>query len=444
VVKRACLALAWPAFLALWLAPHASAGWTSPFDLASAPATDVALATSPSRGAAVAWRDSLSGEAWVRRLDADGRLGPPLLFSADANGSAPLIGLASSGAAVIVWSRFDSDGRYTLLARRVTARGRLGRIRELGRGSDVLGEGLSPQLAVDAAGNATVIWNRRRGYDVPHDLVVTRSTLHLRRIDADGSLGPVVDLPAEGGLNQFARLAIEPSGRAVLVWVHEQDGLFGLRARLVGRDGRLGAGRDLSVPTLQPITARADAAIGSDGTASITWAAPSESGVTVVLRQLSPRGLGRLRAVTPVGSFSDPRVEVAEDGSAMVAWLQARSGSNEVVAARRLRIDGRLGNTRLLSPPAPHVSEPALAADDLGRLTIVWVRLLRDGISSSVEARAFARDHHLGPIHILSVGERPSPFTPPVLVADAREVVTAAWVTLRSDLFGLRAARYVP
>jgi hypothetical protein len=326
---------------------------------------------------------------------------------------------------------------------RVGARGRLGPIRTLARDRNSLGEGLEEQLVVDPAGNAIVVWRRVLGAADRH-APIRESSLHLRRFAADGSLGPIVDVPTDGGLDSSPRLAVERSGRATLVWVRHAGGLTGVRASRVLRNGRLEPSREVSAPEVFFSGDRPAVALDATGRATVAWLAHTEEGSTVAARQISGGDLGPVHTLTSpsYGKFA-PDVAVDRYGTATVAWRDGGSAPTftNFVGARQIRADEGLGPLRTLSAPSDQVSPPRLVADGLGRTTVAWTRTIRSPAEAAfVQTRAFARDGRLGSTRTL-YEERPGFELGRVqIVGDARGVVTAAW----SSNAGLLAACLVP
>lgn len=257
---------------------------------------DVDVGVDAAGNAAIVWaryldslgRDSPSPPTTVRarRLTAKGELGPRIdLRLAVALNHTPRVAVAASGRATVVWSfccsgeaigalaaatigsdgavgtargipgwwvgapemAVDSRGNVTLVgnadyqvvtALRIRAGGALGPMQVLGSGRFEEGR---PRVAVDRAGNASVTWNHS-------------GTLQLRRIGADGTLGPVTNLSAPAtGTTRFGEpdVAVDPAGNATVAWNRstspvEDPWSFAIQARGVALDAKLGAIRTLS------------------------------------------------------------------------------------------------------------------------------------------------------------------------------------------------------
>jgi hypothetical protein len=430
---------------ALGLVSTAEAGWSRPKMVARTPVQRSALAASPRQGASVAWVGQTRAMA-ARRTGPRGGLGPVKLFSdplTDLEAS-PQVAVAASGATVMVWSVWQSDDgtgqrASTLFARRMSARGKLGPIRAIAHEPDFdSDDGIGQQVAMDAAGNATIAWQRVVTGDsgAPHGEYTVSASVRIRRLAADGSLGPDIGIPTEGGLDERPALAVEPSGRAVIALVRRVASQYSVRAALLDRDGRLGTVQDVSPPGPYWSGQAATVAIDGRSRAAIAWVEPGpEDHQRVAARQLSSRGLGPLHLLSPVSSPFGPVVAVDAAGATTIAWRQVggiEEGFANRVAARQIRRGGAVGRLLTLSSGGGEVSEPVLAADGLGNATVLWAQ------GGSVRARRISSSGRLGRPRTLSAGGVEASW--PAVAADARGVVTAVW----SAPGAIQASRFVP
>ena len=71
-----------------------------------------------------------------------------------------------------------------------------------------------PQVAVDADGDAVVVWTRLDGSAIAQ----------ARRISAAGLLGPVLDLSPHGEDASGPQVAIDAGGNAIALWYRSNVG----------------------------------------------------------------------------------------------------------------------------------------------------------------------------------------------------------------------------
>jgi hypothetical protein len=420
----------------LALASSAQAGWSRPFTVAHADAEGPVLATSPTHGAALAWRSEDDHVLRVRRLGPDGRLGRVTRVPGPVYGESltARIAVGESGAIVVLWTRWAYETGPTLFAQRLGKHGKLGAIRTIEHDPDA-SEELDERLAMDAAGNATIAWNRVHVVPSASDYRVTSASVCIRRLNAAGSLGPTTCVPNGGGFDRRPRLAVEPSGRGVLSWIRQLNGRYTVHALLIRRDGTLGPVHDASAPQELWSGGAADVAVDGSGRATLAWS-QSGPGDGVTIRQLSNHGLGPLRAFTSSAGSGQPRVAATASGAATVAWVEDPSYR---VKAVHIRPSGAVGHIRSLSGPSSVSSAFALAvaADGLGNSTVVYnAELPRRRPRSVVQARRFSGRGDLGRPRNLSRESPAGVVRAVAVVADARGVVTA--------LVGNRVLRFVP
>ena len=173
----------------LSLASDSNAAWSRPFTVARCEcASGPAVAASPKRGTTLVWIDSATYKVAARRIAPDGSLRwKRTLGDGDYNVPGPWIAMGRSGTAVALWYE-GAD----LHARRMTRHGRLGRIHRIGS-SGTFPPRLDADIALDAAGNATITWPRSvTGAPAPDEIQV-----RARRLTVKGELGPTIDLPRE-------------------------------------------------------------------------------------------------------------------------------------------------------------------------------------------------------------------------------------------------------
>jgi hypothetical protein len=174
-------------------------------------------------------------------------------------------------------------------------------------------------LGTDAQGNSVIAWEEQP------DAYKAKA----RRLAADGTLGPVLDLdPGLPGRDPVVAMAA--SGRAFVAWrAYDEENPFatGVRGRwietdnslgpvltlVVGKEGELNAGGGL-LPTVDP-----------SGIATIAW--KNETGMAggeLMLRRVQPNGtLSPLVPDVTGGKPVDPKIAALPDGSTLVIWRSA-------------------------------------------------------------------------------------------------------------------------
>jgi hypothetical protein len=381
LVGAACLATA----------AAASAQW-SPFDL-SAPSRGLypQVAADSAGNALAVWEaESEDVGLWARRIDAGGVVGPILEISPAGVGAVyPQVAFDGAGNATVVWGGFDGS-EPIVQSRRITAAGALEDVKAL---SSLGEDGRDPQVAVDAAGNATVVWHGAgstiRGRRIDSGGALQRTIEDLSGPDASGggygvttdplgdayavwtrndgviqarrSRGPIVDLSRAGASGP--QIAVDPAGIPTTVW-QRSDGTVQVRRGLVG------AVRDLSAPG----ASGARVAIDPAGNATVVWSRRDGADEKLELRRALANGLlEETRVVETAGVNREPRVAVDGAGNATVVWING-DDADYIVRVRAVTAAGALGPTVDLSDHQEDALPPALATDPAGNSTAVWVR----------------------------------------------------------------------
>jgi hypothetical protein len=329
------------------------------------------------RGAAiVAWRlDAFNRRSVVQAaaLSIAGPVSPPMTLSRRADPSLVKVAVSAAGDAIVGWARQDRSGKVVQVSTRAAGSG-LSRPVSL---SAIRGFAGQFDLAMNAAGDAVVAWSRRplrrngvvqatvrragRGFSRP--VAVSRGTtvtetptvaidaagdaiVAWERFDRSGTHDVVqVAIQAAGqafsapaGLSARSRearlgdVAMDAAGDAVAVWTDGRPGREPLNG--VVRAAIRSAGAGFTQPiVLARAGSGAFVAMNPAGAAIVTWAPGTSSfyyvpGALVALRApggpFSPPALiahGRI-----VGAYGAQPIAISGSGDAILAWRSYRSG----------------------------------------------------------------------------------------------------------------------
>jgi hypothetical protein len=314
---------------------------------------------------------------------AQAEFGTPVTLSGQ-NAEVPQVGVDANGDAVVVWRRLvGTNTRIQSRAR--SAAGVLGSIETLsdpGQNADL------PQIAVNAGGNAVVVWQRSDG---------ANTRIQARALSAAGVLGPVLTLSAAGRNASNPQVAVDADGNAVAVWQRFDGTVDRIQARALSAAGAVGqiqtlspAGRDTSLPQI---------AFDADRNAVIVWRGRDATHDRIQARVRSAAGaLSPIQNVSRVGqNTNDPQVAVDANGNAVVVWHRTDIAHFQIQARARSAA-GVLGPIRTLSQDG--ATQAQVGMDGAGNALAVWRRF--NGIDFRIEARALSAAGVLGPIHRLS------------------------------------------
>ncbi len=311
----------------------------------------------------------------------------------------PQVAVDADGDAVFTWLRHDGSN-YRVQARARSAAGALSAVHTLSADGQ---DASSPQVAVDADGDAVFTWMRFDG---------TANRVQARARSAAGVLSPVQTLSgaAVTAFSPFPQVAVDADGDAVFTWRYTQSTPCPSR-RIQGR-ARSAAGALSAVQHVSqagecgvdfPDAIDPQVAVDADGDAVFTWALDYESGQSVQTRARSAGGV-----LSPVQTLSDasgldafqPQVAVDADGDAVFTWRRGDGANNQRVQARARSAVGTLSAVQNLSDVGQSAYDPQVAVDATGDAVFTWLRY--DGTDDRAQARARFAGGALSPVQTLS------------------------------------------
>ena len=204
-------------------------------------AVEPAVAAAPGGGAAVVWSryDGAHSIVQARRIDPSGSPAATTASLSAGGQSAvqPQVAMAPSGAATVVWTRFDG-GHWVIQKQRLSAVGAPeGVVANL---SNSTGNAAEPQLAVGGDGKVTVVWDRWDG---------SSFVVQARRIDAAGTMAAnTLNLSASGRDAGEPQVDVAPNGTATVLWSRFDGNNFIVQRRDIAANETLGAVSALSAP----------------------------------------------------------------------------------------------------------------------------------------------------------------------------------------------------
>jgi hypothetical protein len=354
-----------------------TASWSSA-EAAVAMATDVAISSAGT--GLVVWTEMVAGGAALRARLMTGSGAVATLSSTDA--SAPRVAYDGAGNAVVVWvqggnsrseiwsSRFTAGSQQWAAARRVSD-------------ADALALASQPDIAVDATGNALVVWtqgnaNHFDGWSAQYS--AANDTWSAPALVTDG-------INSAYGL----RVASNAAGAGHMAWKQERAAGFAGSAQPVdiwarsasttgarGTSARLNtnaAGVSAAAYVIGPLALD----VNAQGSAAVLWSQRAQPSLPLVVQaamHTASSGWQAAAAISPSGTDDcyAPQVALDSAGNAMAVWQQqtdfgAYGGSNRFAAgtgwgSAYVFVDARDGDTYA----------PSMAMDAAGNVTLVWYR----------------------------------------------------------------------
>lgn len=309
------------------------------------PMIPLALALSPAAALGASAESS-----WDPPRDISGAGSAPLSLAAAA-------GVDAHGNAVVLWH--SDPGVQAVM--RTTGRG-FGSPHVIA-GSRLSMPDLRPQLAFDAHGAALAVWS----YFEPHPRFVQEGYavdysfgLRVAGRTAQGTFGRAQTLTDKLDADPSADVAFDPSGTAVVIWTDEAG--MHAAARPAGH-------RHFShAQVISQTQADPQVSVGGGGSATAAWAAQAHRTWSVSASQADGSSFGRAQKL-PIKGLGDAKPVVAVDGRAAVtaAW-EARG---RVMAATCSAL-GHCRRAQALSPVGQKASSPRVAVAPDGSAVVAW------------------------------------------------------------------------
>lgn len=327
-----------------------------------------------------------------------------------------------SGRITAVWERNTHAARF-IQARRIEADGTLGPIQTLSG----LGYAFLPTVAVDSAERATVAWEQMDGGATPRRVM-------MAQIGRNGRPGPAITLSDGSRSAGGAQVAVDDGDRAIVSWGDDRRTVEAVR---IEPDGTVGPEETL----LADASAGATALDPSTGRITLGWREFDNFSCSLCADEFTVRAAqierdgsaGPTRVLSPFPQpLTGPRIALDSRGNAIVLWRGAADPGR--VQMVRLAADETVGPFEVLSRRGDgNVSFPEIVIDSRDRATVAW-----STPQSSIEARRIAADGSPGPIRTVVPRGKGGGIIELTVGSDDR--VTAGW----SDGNGVAIARVKP
>jgi len=364
----------------------------------------------------------------------------PIETDDTGNAQMPRLAVNAAGEAVAVWMQPGGGFGISIWANRYTPAGGWGTAQRISGGIEVPQEA---QVAIDADGNATAVWQQRNDAGTNTDVWTNRYT-------AGSGWGTPVLIETGSGPAGGPQVGVDASGSVIAVWAQQVGG----RASIVAARYVAGSGwgtpmtienddkSSISVPQI---------AVDGAGNAVVVWAWVVDTGGFNFVYNISANryvpGTGWGTAV-PIDSNTmtpDPMPQVALDGAgnAIAVWHR-RDGSVDSVATNRYTVGAGWGSATLLeTDPAITSRNARVAADGAGNAIAVWEQY--GGAITNVMASRYSAGSGWGSPVLIESDDAGSAYTPQIVI-DADGNATALW-SQRNDAgftFDIWTNRYVP
>jgi PKD domain len=357
----------------------------------------------------VSTRAGLSG-AWTKPVLLE-TLGMSVIEDAQ-----PRLAVDAKGDAIVVWEHVKGPEAFVESSSRPAGATGWGPSQVAAEDAEPLH---NPEVGLDSAGDATVVWEAK-GASV-------RITAAAR--PAAGSWGAGAPLSELGSNANVPRLAVAADGDAIAIWERfgEEEGNM---AEIIEASTRAGAAAAFShaakVTKIQPTrgeVAGQHVALDEHGDAVVTWSETNTTNQDLIEASAGKIATDAWRAPvvlsSPGGNVEEePQVTVSPAGEAVVVWERTDGADNIVEAASGIATAGVWQLAVPLSAKGEDADEQQLALDAQGDVMAVWRRF--DGSFYLAEADVLdASGPLLGSLSIPTRGVVGQPLTFSVSPFDA-------------------------
>jgi hypothetical protein len=167
-----------------------------------------------------------------------------------------------------------------------------------------------PQIALDAGGNAVAVWTRSQGGQVRVEAAAR---------PAGGSFGAVQTISGSGQNADTPMVSVDPSGRAVAVWVIYDSGMSGnsrIQAAIRPPSGTFGTPTTLSGEGQFAFDPQVDAGPAVDANAVVIWSRSDGTNLRVQsARRRDVTGFPRPKSASPLQVALVPAYNVCNSGN---------------------------------------------------------------------------------------------------------------------------------
>lgn len=346
----------------------------------------------------------------------------------------PEIAVDARGNALAVWAQHNGTA-YSLYARHYRAGAGWGSVQPL---ESETSDAHSPQAAFDAFGNAMVVWNQSDG---------TQYNIMARRFRADGTWEGATLVENDAGDTYGPQVALDGNGTAFVVWYQRPDANSVYDIKASRHSAASGWDAPILLETLNGVAYRPMIAVSANGSAMATWEQHDGIRINVQAKRYVPgTGWGAASGPLALGTASNPRVGMDAQGNATLIWEESDGARWNVQAKRYLASSGWVPTRSIDTDDTYSAYVPRLAVDPAGNATIVWLQA-NNGLGS-IWARRYTATQDadtewtgLGSLTLLEDDDVNAAVEPEVAM-DASGNAVAVWAQRDGTDFRVYARRY--
>ena len=324
------------------------------------------------------------------------------LIETDNSGSAtdPEVAIDTLGNALAVWSQSDGT-RYNIWASRYTVGSGWGEAEVIE--TDNAGDASGPQIAIDASGNGWAVWSQKDGG--------ISSNIWLNRYTAGSGWGEAELIGNSNTGRAFSpQIALDALGNALVVWV-QSDGTGSSGYHIWARRYTNNQwGTAVAIENVG-FVGNPRIAMDASGNAIAVWTRNDGAAYNIwANRYMVGNGWGTAAPIDSGndGGVSDPSIAINAAGNAVVAWRRANSALDQFDNwASYYTVGSGWGSATLIEASNDIAYPPEVVIDSLGNALVVWYQRSDAGNNSIWSSRYTADNGWSAAIPIADKGLNP-------------------------------------
>jgi hypothetical protein len=271
----------------------------------------------------------------------------------------PQVAIDVNGNAIAVWQQYDGTA-YSIYSNRFMPGIGWGAAQLIEAGA---GNAFSPQVSVDASGNAVAVW---------YQYAANYYSIYANRYVIGTGWGAAALLEAANGYAADPQVVMDRNGNAIAVWKqHDGTAMSIYTNRYV-----LGTGWGAAGALLEATNGAADRpqlAVDDNGNVIAVWEQYDGTANSIYAnRYVIGVGWGAAAAIeTGTGPARTAQVSMEANGNAIAVWSQY-DGTSWSIYANRYLAGASWGTAQLLETGTGQASNPQVAVDINGKAFAVW------------------------------------------------------------------------
>jgi len=275
----------------------------------------------------------------------------------------PQVAMDGAGNALVVWDQDEDDGILSIMANRYEAGSGWGTAEPIETFED---HAFNARIAMDGAGNAFAVWEQWGG--ITHSIIANCYMV-------GSGWGTAEPIKNYAGWTLSPQVAFDEAGNAIAVWQQGDATTDSIWANRYTPSGGWG--------TAEPIETDAggaeapEIAVDGAGNAIAVWRQDDGNGIYSIMtnRYVAGSGWSTAEAIeTGAGNAGDagnPQVAFDGAGNALVVWRQDDDTGSSIMSNRYVA-GGGWGTAQVIDSYAGTASYPQVAFDGVGNAVAIW------------------------------------------------------------------------